>query len=63
MEICPICKKELTDYNGEICKTCIRFYKWKYGKKWKRKLRITLQGIDKEALEDYNNLNSQGGKK
>ena len=63
-ERCIICKREIPE-NGSVCNTCIQFYKWKYGKNWKRKLKITLEGIDREALEDDNNdnLNSQGGKK
>ena len=61
---CVICKKEFLG-NGDVCEECIRFYRLKYKKNWKKMLKWTLTEIDRETLEDDNNdnLNSQGGKK
>ncbi len=34
MKKCFICQKEIPIRNGEVCHTCLQFFKWKYGKNY-----------------------------
>ena len=38
MARCEICEQEISDNNGELCKTCFEFLEWKYNKKSGKRL-------------------------
>ena len=50
---CIICRKEIANNNGEICYSCLEFFRWKYGKKFRRAI---------EQYLNYNRNKPNGGK-
>lgn len=37
MKTCVICKKEIAE-NGDVCESCLDFFKWKYKKNFQKKI-------------------------
>jgi len=49
MKKCIVCGKEMTKSNTEFCETCTSFFKWKYRKQFKKRLK--LHKLISEILE------------
>jgi hypothetical protein len=40
MKKCYICEKEISEDNGDLCRECAIFFKWKYPKRFKKILEL-----------------------
>jgi hypothetical protein len=40
MKKCIVCEKDMIGNDAEVCETCTSFFKWKYKKRFKRRLRF-----------------------
>lgn len=50
MKKCFICETKIPKKNGDLCNACLEFFKWKYGKKFKRRLRDYRKYYEKNKL-------------
>jgi hypothetical protein len=52
MEKCKVCGVNLIHEKG-VCSSCVEFFKWKYGKNFKKQLKRFLEGHEKKELNKW----------